>query len=99
ISSRAYAEVTFTPWLKFTTNIALDVTNTEGESYQNPIVGDGYPAGRLSLSSSKATTYTFNQLLNFNRKFNKHSVNLVLGHENYDYKARGLDGMRIGQSF
>lgn len=99
ISARANAEITFTPWLKLTTNISFDATNTEGESYQNPIVGDGYPAGRLSLSSSKVTSYTFNQLLNFNRKFNLHNVSAVLGHENYDFKSRGLDGMRIGQSF
>ena len=99
ISARAYADVVFAPWLKFTTNISFDATNTEGESYQNPIVGDGYPAGRLSLSSSKETSYTFNQILNFNRKFNLHNVSAVAGHENYDNRIRGLDGMRIGQSF
>lgn len=98
-SARLYADVMFTNWLKFTTNVSLDVTNTAGESYQNPIVGDGYPAGRLSLSSGKTTSTTFNQILTLARKFNAHNLNVVLGHENYQTNSRGLDGMRIGQSF
>lgn len=99
LSARAFAEVIFTPWLKATTNISMDVTNTTGESYENPTVGDGYPSGRYSMSWSKTTSYTFNQLLNFNKKFGSHTIDAVAGHENYNYKNRGTSGMRIGQSF
>lgn len=99
ISARAYGEVTFTPWLKFTTNISADITSVDGKAYQNPRVGDGYPSGRFSRESSKTTSYTFNQLLNFNKSFDRHSVDVLLGHENYDYHTEGIDGMRIGQSF
>lgn len=99
ISARAYADVIFTPWLKFTTNISTDITNVDGISYQNPLVGDGYPSGRLSRESSKVSSYTFNQLVNFNKKFGLHNIDALVGHENYGYESAGIDGMRIGQSF
>lgn len=99
LSARAYADVIFTPWLKFTTNISMDVTNVDALSYENPRVGDGYPSGRFSRESSKETSHTFNQLLNFNKKFGAHSIDALLGHENYEYNNAGIDGMRIGQSF
>jgi TonB-linked SusC/RagA family outer membrane protein len=100
ISARGYGEIIFAPWLSLTTNISTDITNNESETYQNPIVGDGYPAGRYSRGTSRVTSYTFNQLLNFKKQFaSVHNVDLLLGHENYDYKATGISGMRIGQSF
>jgi TonB-linked SusC/RagA family outer membrane protein len=100
LSARGYAEVKFTDWLTFTTNISMDVTSTDGREYQNPRVGDGYPAGRFSRYSSKVTSYTFNQLLNFNKQISGvHTLDFLLGHENYDYNSAGIDGMRIGQSF
>jgi TonB-linked SusC/RagA family outer membrane protein len=100
VSARGFGEVIFTPWLRFTTNISLDVTNTETESYQNPIVGDGYPAGRYSKGSSRTTSHTFNQLVNFNKRFGgKHTIDVLLGHENYNTLTTGMSGLRIGQSF
>ncbi|RYY69937.1 MAG: SusC/RagA family TonB-linked outer membrane protein [Chitinophagaceae bacterium] len=100
ISARGFGEITFAPWLTFTTNISADITNNENEAYQNPIVGDGYPAGRYSRGSSRVTSYTFNQLLNFNKRFaSAHNVDVLLGHENYDYKTTGISGLRIGQAF
>lgn len=100
LSARGYGEIIFTPWLTLTTNISTDITNNESESYENPIVGDGYPAGRYSRGTSRVTSYTFNQLLNFNKQFaSVHNVHFLLGHENYDYKTTGISGMRIGQSF
>lgn len=99
LSARGYADVVFTPWLKFTTNITLDVTNTDGESYENPKVGDGYPSGRYSRTTSKVTSHTFNQLVNFNKRFGAHNVDAIVGHENYGYKSTGTSGMRIGENF
>lgn len=99
LSARTYADVVFTPWLKFTANATIDVTNTDGESYENPRVGDGYPSGRYSRDNTKVTSFTINQLVNFNKKFGAHSVDAIVGHENYKYKTTGTSGMRIGESF
>lgn len=99
LSARSFAEVTFTPWLKATTNISLDITNNTNESYENPIVGDGLGSGRYSMGFTKTTSYTFNQILNFNKSFGVHNIDAIAGHENYSYKTIGSSGMRIGQSF
>ncbi|RYY00960.1 MAG: SusC/RagA family TonB-linked outer membrane protein [Gammaproteobacteria bacterium] len=100
ISARGFGEITFAPWLTLTTNISTDITNNENEGYENPIVGDGYPSGRYSRGTSRVTSYTFNQLLNFNKRFAAvHNVDVLLGHENYDYKTTGISGLRIGQAF
>ncbi|RYY67755.1 MAG: SusC/RagA family TonB-linked outer membrane protein, partial [Chitinophagaceae bacterium] len=97
---RGFGEITFAPWLTLTTNISTDITNNENEGYENPIVGDGYPSGRYSRGTSRVTSYTFNQLLNFNKRFaSVHNVDVLLGHENYDYKTSGISGLRIGQAF
>ncbi len=99
LSARSFAEVTFAPWLRATTNISVDITNNTNESYENPIVGDGLGSGRYSLGYTKTTSYTFNQILNANKSFGRHSFDALLGHENYSYKNIGTSGMRIGQSF
>jgi TonB-linked SusC/RagA family outer membrane protein len=99
LSARVYADVIFTPWLKFTTNVSMDATNTDGLSYENPRIGDGYPGGRLSRSSSKETSYTLNQIMNFNKSFGEHHVDAIVGHENYRYKSTGIGGMRTVEAF
>lgn len=99
ISARGLVEIIATPWLTFSSNISFDVTNNDNQGYENPRVGDGYPSGRFSIDTYKRTSYTFNQLANLNRKFGFHNVDLLLGHENYDYNYTSTGGMRIGQSF
>ncbi len=87
ISARAYAEVTFLKNSALRTNIATDVTSLLDIGYDNPIVGDGAPAGRSNRSNSRTNSYTFNQLLTYTKTFNeKHFVEVLVGHENYDYK-------------
>ena len=69
------------------TNIATDVTSLLDIGYDNPIVGDGAPAGRTNRANSRTNSYTFNQLLTYTNTFNeKHFVEVLVGHENYDYK-------------
>lgn len=98
LSARSYADLIFFPWLKFTTNISVDLTDYLGSSYQNKIVGDGAPAGRASKEASKTTSYTFNQMLTFNKKVGNHSINALAAHENYDYNYNYLYGFRQGQA-
>lgn len=99
ISARTYAELIFTPWLKLTTNLSTDITSIDGETYQNPKVGDGYPSGRYNRYTQRYGSYTLNQILNFSKKYGKHTVEALAGHENYEYRTISTDGMRIGQSF
>ncbi|MFC3416341.1 SusC/RagA family TonB-linked outer membrane protein [Algoriphagus hitonicola] len=87
ISSRAYMEVRFLKDFTFRTNIATDITSFLGIGYDNTIVGDGAPAGRTSRSNVRTNSLTFNQLLTYSKTFNeKHFVDALVGHENYDLK-------------
>lgn len=99
LSGRGYAEVIFLPELRGTVNISTDIQNYDQANYENPIVGDGAPAGRSSRTLNKVNSYTFNQLLNYNRKFGIHNVSGMVGHENYSYKYNYLTGMKIDQGF
>lgn len=97
LSARTNADIIFTPYLKFTTNLSVDLTDYMDQSYENTIVGDGAPAGRARKSSYKERSYTFNQLLNFDKKFGSHSITALAAHENYDYNYSSLSGFRQGQ--
>ncbi len=97
ISARSYGSIIFTPWLKFTTNISLDLTDYNASTYENTKVGDGAPAGRASKTNSKTTSFTFNQLVDFNKKFGTHNVSATFGHENYDYTYDYFNGSKQGQ--
>src|SRR5690606_806953 len=81
ISARSYGSLIFTPWLKLTANIAVDLTDYNESTYENTKVGDGAPAGRASKGNEKTISYTFNQVLDFNKRFGSHNVGATIGHE------------------
>ncbi|MCO6498546.1 MAG: SusC/RagA family TonB-linked outer membrane protein [Chitinophagaceae bacterium] len=97
ISGRAYANLYFTDWLNFATNIGADITDYNSATYENTIVGDGAPAGRASKGNQKTISYTFNQVLNFNKRFDDHNIGATAGHENYDYTYLSLSGSKQGE--
>lgn len=87
ISSRAYMEVKFLKDFTFRTNIATDITSLLEIGYDNTIVGDGAPAGRTRRENVRTNSLTFNQLLTYSKTFNeKHFVDALVGHENYDLR-------------
>jgi TonB-linked SusC/RagA family outer membrane protein len=97
ISARTYGTIIFTPWLKFNTNISVDLTDFNSLTYENTKVGDGAPAGRASKNNQKTTSYTFNQTLDFDKKVKDHHVTALVGHENYDYTFDLVSGQKQGQ--
>lgn len=97
LSGRTYANIYFTKWLNFATNFGADITDYNSSTYENTIVGDGAPAGRASKANQKTTSYTFNQVLNFNKKFDVHNLGATAGHENYDYNYISISGSKQGE--
>lgn len=88
ISSRAYVEAKFLKNFTFRTNIATDITSLLNIGYDNTIVGDGAPAGRTRRENIRINSLTFNQLLTYTNTFKeKHFVEVLAGHENYDYQV------------
>ncbi|WP_316766758.1 TonB-dependent receptor [Pedobacter frigiditerrae] len=97
IGARTYGEITFLKDFKFTTNVGVDISNYFFNDYQNKIVGDGAPSGRARNTSTTTTSYTIEQLLNYNKTIDKHNFSVLLGHNNYDYGYKYLTGARNTQ--
>ncbi|MHA7128083.1 SusC/RagA family TonB-linked outer membrane protein [Algoriphagus namhaensis] len=87
ISGRAYAEFYFLKNFTFRTNIAQDMTSLLNIGYDNTIVGDGAPAGRTRRENIRINSLTFNQLLSYTNTIKeKHFIDALVGHENYDFR-------------
>jgi TonB-linked SusC/RagA family outer membrane protein len=97
LSARGYGEVTFLKDFRFTANIGTDITNYNGFTYGNPIVGDGAPAGRATHEFQTIASYNLNQLLNYGHSFGKHNIEALLGHENFQVRDNNLEGSRSQQ--
>ncbi|WP_192350703.1 SusC/RagA family TonB-linked outer membrane protein [Algoriphagus sp. Y33] len=95
LSGRGYVEATFLKDFTFRTNISTDMTSLLEIGYDNQIVGDGAPAGRTNRENIRTNSLTFNQLLSYSKVFkNKHFVEALVGHENYNLR---IDRQYLGK--
>ncbi|WP_228408626.1 SusC/RagA family TonB-linked outer membrane protein [Chryseobacterium sp. JV274] len=97
IISRAYAEIKVDPYLTLSTNVGYDIRNNRRSTYGNKIIGDAAPGGSAEKYSFTEQTFTWNQLLNYKRKFNDHNFEFLLGHESYKFMYEYLYGYKKGQ--
>ena len=83
--------------LKFTVNFNADYRNSNGTTYYNMYHGNAASSdGRLTKSNSRMLSYTFNQLLTYDRTFGDHTIGVLAGHEYYDYSYSYLTAQRTG---
>lgn len=94
ISTRNYAEITFTPEIKFRSTFSLDYYLTSYHGYTTPDYGYMIGRGEVSKSTTRATTSTITNLLTYNKKISDHSVNVLLGQEAYKFKRNNLEATR-----
>ncbi len=67
--------------------------------YENPNIGDGASNnGRLTNYAYQYNYVTLQQLLNWQRDINKHHIDLLAGHESYNYKMKLTYGMNTNMS-
>nr|WP_233632638.1 SusC/RagA family TonB-linked outer membrane protein [Parapedobacter sp. ISTM3] len=96
LNARAFAEVLFHPTLKFRSNIAFDLDDRHRRTYDNPILGDGAPSARSYHNFYRRTSYTFNNGLEYDKRFGDHHLTALALHEVYAYKYNTLAGSRSG---
>lgn len=78
--------------LKLTANFGLDYRNQLEMDYMNMYHGNQANAGGLLMKyNARTQSYTFNQLLTWNRSFGLHTFDVMLGHEFYAYKYEYMD--------
>ena len=97
-SARNYVDLIITKNIKFTNNISVDLQNQTDASFDNPVVGDGAPAGRSRRQSGTNLAIVASQLINYNNQFGSHKVDFLAGHESYNQQLTDLNGFKQGQS-
>ncbi len=83
INATGIIEIRFLKDFKFTSKNNVYLDEKRGQSLTNPYVGSGVATGgAVSVSHSRFTLATYQQLLNWNHTFGDHNVSVLFGHEN-----------------
>lgn len=86
--------------LKLSVNYGFDLVSADNMTYYNPYNGNSVSVkGSLQKSASRTFSFTFNQLLSYDRTFNKHHINALVGHEFYKYNYQYLGASKTGFPF
>ncbi|MCL4642315.1 MAG: TonB-dependent receptor [Olivibacter sp.] len=97
ISGRGYVEIKFLKDFTFRPSISVDIRENHNTTFWNNLVGDGASYNGYSYKLSSTTrSYTFNQIVSYDKVVGKHSINALAGHENYDYDYRSLTATKTG---
>ncbi|MFD0964892.1 SusC/RagA family TonB-linked outer membrane protein [Pseudofulvibacter geojedonensis] len=96
VSGQGYFDFKFWNDFKFTYNLSTDLIQSNNNTLDTPLYGDAVTAnGRVSASNSRTFSFTNQQLLNWNKEINKHSIAVLLGHESMDYEFSFLTGNKF----
>ena len=101
-SQSATTYVSFFPieGLNLTANYSFNGVDLREKGYENPWVGDGVSGpARMDYYSTRRTVQTFNQLISYTKDFGKHTVDAMIGHENYSHKYEYQRGFKLGETF
>lgn len=85
IDGNAYATAVIPYGFELTFRGMMSRTMSEGTRYQNNLLGDAYPDGRLTTANSTYRYHTFMQNLTWSHNYGKeleHHVDVLFGHEN-----------------
>jgi len=83
--------------LKLTMNFGADYVSNNQMYYYNMYHGNFASYGGILEKYNRRTfSYTFNQLLTYNRDFDKHNIDVLVGHEFYNYQYNVLYGKKSG---
>ena len=86
--------------LKFSVNLGFDLVQSKGKTYYNPFFGNAVSLGGIAeVADGRTFSYTFNQLLTYDRRFGQHHLDLLAGHEAYSYEYQYLMGYKSGFPF
>lgn len=94
-SLNGFVDISPLEGLKITLNGTVTNTDMRYKFTYNPYYGYSaavYPSGYIMKSQSQKFTMNFQQLINYSKTFGKHTISLLLGHENYKLRYDYLYG-------
>ena len=93
-----FVDITFMPGLKLQVNGSVTVDETRATNVSNPYYGQfTTQGGIISKSHGRSYAHNMQQLLTYDTTFganDEHTLNLLLGHENYSAQSYSLSGSR-----
>ena len=96
-SASGFAEFKLYDGLKLTINGNVTLDETRATSLRNPYYGQfAVSGGVLSKGHDRSIAYNFQQLLNYNKTFGKHNVDLLVGHESYNLQSYSIGATKSG---
>ena len=97
VSTRTYVESKFLNDFTFRANAGVDLYNLYDTDYRNTIVGDGAPSGRSERTTTNQYSITLNQVLSYKKELGDHYVDVLAGHESYNFIDKTMNTERGGQ--
>ena len=82
--------ITINIWdgLKATANLGYDLMNQVRNDHMNQLYGDAQQVnGRTYKYNTRTETLTANQILSYNKAFDRHNIDVMAGHESYLYNS------------
>ena len=79
--ANAFLEFKLYEGLKFTINLGAQYMNNNARSLTNKYYGDAAGVGRVAQTQTNYLAVTSNQLLEYSKTFNEHSIRVMAGHE------------------
>jgi len=100
INGIAYADFYLPYNFTFTLKGNLNVRNSNEFDYGNAIIGDSKGNhGRAGRDDYRYKSYTFQQQLHWSKEFGVHSVDALIGHENYSWTRNYMYGRKANEVF
>ena len=100
LNGQVYTDISFLEDFTFTIRGDLNVRNTEEQKYDNAVIGNGAGNnGRATRRIYRDKTYTAQQLLNWNKKFDGHNFEVLVGHESFSDYYNYLNGAKSNETF
>ena len=95
---RIFGDVEIIEGLSLRVSYGGDFSDFFESEYENPVIGDAQPDGRLSQTRERQSATTFNQVLTYQKDFDNHTIDLTAGHESYERKVSDLSGLKTIQT-
>ncbi len=95
---RAFTDVNLIEGLNLRVTYGGDFSDFVESEYENAVIGDAQPDGRLSQTRLRQTNITFNQVLTYNKDFGNHTIGLTGGHESFIRERSFIDGLKTIQA-
>lgn len=84
--------------LKLRATYARDINELSSSRYENNLIGDAQPTGRLRQERGRRDVTNFNQVLTYTKNFGDHNLDLTAGHESYEQVFSSFNGLSTVQT-